>query len=72
MMVPLYIKKKMHSVVKYSRASAAAMKVVESWLELHGIDPESIRDGNGCSLEELEYGNDIVDSLCERIEGEIK
>lgn len=72
MIVPLYIKKKMHSVVKYSRASATAMQVVESWLELHGIAPESIRDGNGCSLEELEYGNDIVDSLCERIEGEIK
>lgn len=68
MKIPNYIKKKMRDVVKHSRASEEAMKDVESWLEFNGIDPELIRDGGGCSLEELEYGNDIVDILCERIE----
>lgn len=54
------------------------MKKIEDWLESHGIDASysamdggGLRDGSGCSLEELEYGNDITDELCERIEREL-
>lgn len=67
MTVPKYIKDKMRSVVKYAQMSDEAMKVVEAWLEDHGIDPGMLRDGDGYSLEELEYGNDVTEALCERI-----
>lgn len=67
MTVPKYIKDKMHSVARYAQMSDGAMKVVEAWLEDHGIDPSVLRDGDGYSLEELEYGNDVTAALCERI-----
>lgn len=68
MKIPKYIKNKMHAVVRYSRASDEAMQEVEDWLKRNGFSIEPLRDGDGRSLEELEYGNDIVDIICERIE----
>ena len=48
------------------------MYIVERWLEDNNIDVDEFRDGCGCSLEELEYGEDITEALCNRIEtGEI-
>lgn len=75
MKVPKYIKKKMHNVARLSNLADREMQDVEEWLEKNGIDvsfENGIRDGSGCSLEELEYGNDITDELCERIERENK
>lgn len=69
MKIPKYIRDSMRKCVEYNRKSAYEMCKVEYWLEQHEIDQDTLRDGNGCSLEELEYGNDIVDELCERIEG---
>lgn len=67
--VPMYIKNKMKYVTELSRKMDRAMGDVESWLYLNGLDPDcELRDGGGCSLEELEYGNDVTDALCERIE----
>lgn len=68
MRVPNHIKKKMHMIARYAYLSDCYMKEVEEWIEKNGYDIESLRDGCGCSLEELEYGNDIADELCERIE----
>lgn len=78
MRVPNYIKQKMHRVAHLNALAEQEMRNIEEWLESHGIDTSysatdggGLRDGSGCSLEELEYGNDITDELCERIEREL-
>ena len=68
MKVPKYIKDKMRKVVELSRRAHTEMMYIELWLEDHGFDIDSLRCGNGCSLEELELGNDAIDNLCEWIE----
>lgn len=70
MKVPKHIRESMRKCADYNNRAAYEMRKVEYWLEQHGIDPDLLRDGNGWSLEELEYGNNIVDELCERIETE--
>lgn len=68
MKVPKYIKNKMHRIVDLQNKACKEMCDVEKWLEEHGFDVEKLRSGDGCSLEELEYGNDITDEFCELIE----
>lgn len=70
MKVPKYIREKMHRIAKLTAAAVEEMESVEAWLENQGFDIESLRDGGGCSLEELEYGFDITDLICDRIEKE--
>lgn len=68
--VPEYIKSKMYRIVILQRQAKTLMNEIESWLVKNGIDTsiDGLRDGCGTSLEELEYGNDCVEGLCERIE----
>lgn len=68
MRVPKHIRQKMRRVASLTYDAAVTMKEIEAWLISKGIDPESVRDGDGYSLEELEYGNDVTDELCERLE----
>ena len=70
MKIPQHIKNKMHRIVALNRAADKEMEIVEKWLEKQGFDIETLRNGDGCSLEELEYGNDITDEFCARIEAE--
>lgn len=72
MKVPKHIKAKMQKIVQLNQAAAKEMKEVERWLEQRGFDTSEcgLRDGCGASLEELEYGVDAVEELCERIESE--
>lgn len=51
------------------RAAELNRKVAE-WLECHGVDVDALSDGSGCGFEELMYGLNIADELCERIERE--
>lgn len=66
--VPKYIREKMHRVARLAELQDHEMKGIEEWLESKGFDVDALRDGGGRSLEELEYGNDITDSFCERLE----
>ena len=72
MKVPKYIKEKMHRIAKLTYEASQEMKIVESWLETHGIEISTqisgLRGGCGYSLEELEYGNDVTNELCKLIE----
>lgn len=68
MVVPNYIKKRMRKIAKLNAMAAEEMKLVEGWLENKGFDIDELRCGDGCSLEELEYGNDITEEFCEKIE----
>ena len=68
MVIPKYIRSKMHLCASYARQAAKYDLEVANWLEKHGIDVEDIRNGDGSSFEELMYGNDVTDELCARIE----
>lgn len=46
----------------YAKA-ARTMGEIDEYLESRGVSPEVYRAGNGISLEELEYGNDITDEF---------
>lgn len=66
--VPKYIKDKMHRIAKMQKALALETKEIEEWLNEHGLDSEEFRNGDGNSLEEIDYGNDVTDIIVERIE----
>lgn len=68
MKVPKYIRKKMHQIALYAGMAARLDREVGLWLERHGVDMERLSDGSGCGYEELGYGNDTTDELCELIE----
>lgn len=69
MKIPKYIKNKMHRIAELQAQSAVLMGQVEEYLSQNGYDIEAIRDGSGDSLEELDYGNDVTEALCQRLEG---
>ena len=68
MKVPQYIKNEMHSVCDFAAKADAHMKKIETWLELNGINPDDLRTGDGSGLEDLEYGVDVTDLICEKLE----
>lgn len=68
MKIPNYIRAKMHLCASHARQAAEYNLEVANWLEKHGIDVEDISNGDGSSFEELMYGNDVTDELCQRIE----
>lgn len=68
MIIPNYIRLKMHLCASHARMAAKYDLEVANWLENHGIDVEDISNGDGSSFEELMYGNDVTDELCARIE----
>lgn len=54
----------------YSYKAAELNWKVAEWLERHGVDVDALSDGSRCGFEELMYGRNIADELCERIERE--
>lgn len=68
MVIPKYIRSKMHLCARHACQAATYNFEVANWLEKHSIDVEDISDGDGSSFEELMYGNDVTDELCARIE----
>lgn len=68
MKIPKHIKEKMHKIAQLNQQSASLSNEVDDWFIRHGFEMYELRCGDGTSLEELDYGNDITDILCERIE----
>lgn len=68
MVIPNYIRSKMHLCASHARQAAKYDLEVATWLEKQGIDVEDISNGDGSSFEELMYGNDVTDELCKRLE----
>lgn len=68
MIVPKYIQDKMHRAASHFQAGAAIMDEVNAYFAKHGLDPEKMRVGDGYSLEEIEYGNDVTDAVCSSLE----
>lgn len=68
MQIPKYIREKMRRGARFHAKAAWEISQVEKWLEKNGFDVDALRDGSGASLEELDYGNDVTDALCDRME----
>ena len=68
MKVPNYIRSKMHLCARHAKQAGKYDLEIGDRLQEHGIDVESISTGDGSSFEELIYGNDVTDELCDRIE----
>lgn len=68
MKVPKYIQARMHKAAAYAQKMNDEMRIVDAWFERNGYDSDVLRSGDGYSLEELEYGNDITDVFCEEFE----
>lgn len=58
----------MHRVAALQQEASETMKEIEDYLTSRGFCIDTIRDGSGVSLEELDYGNDVTDVLCEKLE----
>lgn len=68
MKVPKYIRQKMHIAARHAALMAKEMRDVDAWFEAQGFDVDLLRRGNGYSLEEIEYGNDVTEVFCNDIE----
>lgn len=66
--MPGYIRHKMHRGAQLHAEASKLIRQVDEWFESRGYVAEDLRRGDGFSLEELDYGNDVTDVLCERIE----
>lgn len=53
MIVPNYIRSKMHLCASHARQAKKYNLEISNWLENHGVDVESISDGDGTSFEKL-------------------
>lgn len=63
MKIPKYIQNKMHSAAAMYAHASETMKEIDDYLLSKGISPDVYRSGNGISLEEIEYGNDVTDAF---------
>ena len=66
MRIPKYIRQKLLLASANAQKIAELMNEAQAWFEKQGFTSEELRSGNGCSLEEFEYGtgNDqTVDTL---------
>ena len=68
MKVPEYVRRKMHRLADLQSKATVLSREIDDWFMKNGFDIEELRCGDGCSLEELDYGNDITDEFCDRIE----
>lgn len=62
------VRKMRRAVVLYQEA-CALMHEVDVYFDEQGVPPEFVRSGDGTSLEEIEYGNDVVDAFVEKMRG---
>lgn len=67
MKVPKYIRNKMHRAARLHAEAAALTSQVDQWFEGIGYKASDLRCGDGYSLEEIDYGNDVTDIFCERV-----
>ena len=66
--VPEYIRRKMHRAANLHAEASVLMRQIDEWFERRGYSMEDLRCGDGFSLEELDYGNDVTDAFCARVE----
>lgn len=60
--------KEAKEIAELSSKAKELFKEVDQYFIGKGFDIEELRCGNGKSLEQLEYGNDITDKFCKDAE----
>ena len=57
MEIPKHVVESLQKSYQLYAEAHAHMRVVEQWLEKHGIDPDELRDGCGVGLDEVEQAS---------------
>lgn len=77
--VPKHIRHAIHRIAELNAQAQKYMGDVEAWLDYYGFNsstdyvddykfPTPLRDGSGIGLEEFEYGVDVTDEFCKKLE----
>lgn len=61
MKVSKEIQNKMHKLAKLTRQASTLDREINEYFEEKGYDINELRSGDGTTLDELNYGNDITD-----------
>lgn len=61
MKVSKEIQNKMHKLAKLTRQASILDREINEYFEEKGYDINELRSGDGTTLDELNYGNDITD-----------
>ncbi len=65
MKVSKEIQKKMHKLASLCAQSSELCREINEYFEDKGYDIDELRAGDGTTLDELDYGNDITDKFVE-------
>lgn len=65
MKVSKEIQKKMHRLASLCAQASALDREINEYFEEKGYDIDELRTGDGTTLDELNYGNDITDRFVE-------
>lgn len=68
MKVSKKIQKKMHKLADLNNQAKRLSREIDEYFENKGFEIEVLRNDNGISLDELDYGNDITEEFCNAIE----
>ena len=60
----------MHKWAKLTLQSAILDREINNYFESKGFDIDELRSGDGTTLDELNYGNDITDQFVEDIKND--
>lgn len=63
MKIPGYVQYKMKSALSAFQRAHSNMAEVNSWFD-ENYPEVDVRSGDGISLEEIEYGNDVIEVFC--------
>lgn len=66
--VPVSVKRKMHKLAMLSKQMAKLNREISEFFISKGLNEDALRCGDGMTLDELLYGNDVTDELCKDIE----
>lgn len=70
MIVSKEIQRKMHKLAKLTSQAAILDREINDYFEINGYDIDELRAGDGSTLDELNYGNDITDQFIEDIKND--
>jgi hypothetical protein len=70
MIVSKEIQRKMHKLAKLTSQAAILNREINDYFEINGYDIDELRAGDGSTLDELNYGNDITDQFIEDIKND--
>lgn len=62
------IQNKMHRLAKLTAQASELAGEINAYFEDNGYDIDELRSGDGETLDELDYGNDITDVFCTKME----